>query len=90
MTISTNKAGTGVAGLDDITAGGFTRGRLYLLEGSPGTGKTTIASQFLMAGAEAGERCLYITLSETEEELRATATGHGWSLEGVNVYVVLT
>ncbi|MFA6113486.1 MAG: ATPase domain-containing protein [Sphingomonas sp.] len=76
--MNTKKAETGVAGLDDITAGGFTRGRLYLLEGSPGTGKTTIASQFLMAGAAAGERCLYITLSETEEELRESAASHGW------------
>lgn len=75
------KAATGVAGLDDITAGGLTRGRLYLLEGSPGTGKTTIACQFLMAGAAAGERCLYITLSETEEELRDSAASHGWVLD---------
>ena len=64
------KAQTGVEGLDDILAGGLQRGRVYLLEGSPGTGKTTIAMQFLMAGAAAGERGLYITLSETEEELR--------------------
>lgn len=77
MTIS-DKAATGVAGLDDITAGGFTRGRLYLVEGSPGTGKTTIASQFLLAGAAAGERGLYITLSETEEELRESAASHDW------------
>jgi len=70
---------TGVAGLDEILAGGLTRGRLFLLEGSPGTGKTTIASQFLMAGARAGEKVLYITLSETEEELRSGATSHGWT-----------
>ncbi|MBB3858770.1 circadian clock protein KaiC [Novosphingobium hassiacum] len=69
---------TGVAGLDEILAGGLARGRLFLLEGSPGTGKTTIASQFLMAGAEAGERVLYITLSETEIELREGAASHGW------------
>ena len=74
------KAATGVAGLDDITAGGLRRGRIFLMEGDPGTGKTTIASQFLMTGAEAGERCLYITLSETEEELRETARSHGWEL----------
>ncbi|GAC1328819.1 MAG: serine/threonine protein kinase [Beijerinckiaceae bacterium] len=72
------KASTGVAGLDEVTAGGFQRGRLFLLEGSPGTGKTTIATQFLLAGAEAGETGLYITLSETEEELRAGAASHGW------------
>jgi circadian clock protein KaiC len=71
--------GTGVAGLDEILAGGFARGRLFLLEGSPGTGKTTIASQFLMEGAAAGERVLYITLSETDEELRSGAASHGWT-----------
>ena len=81
-----NKADLGVSGLDDITVGGLTRGRLFLLEGSPGTGKTTIATQFLMAGVEASERTLYITLSETEDELRAGALSHGWSLEGVNVF----
>ncbi|GAA0296714.1 ATPase domain-containing protein [Sphingomonas oligophenolica] len=70
---------TGVSGLDEILAGGLSPGRLFLLEGSPGTGKTTIASQFLMAGAEAGEKVLYITLSETEEELRDGAASHGWS-----------
>ena len=68
-----NKARTGVEGLDDILGGGLQRGRVYLIEGSPGTGKTTIATQFLLAGAEAGERGLYITLSETEDELRESA-----------------
>src|SRR5215210_1661096 len=66
------KARTGVDGLDDVLVGGLRRGRVYLLEGSPGTGKTTIASQFLMEGAARGERGLYITLSETETELRET------------------
>jgi circadian clock protein KaiC len=70
---------TGVAGLDEILAGGLSHGRLFLLEGSPGAGKTTIATQFLMNGADAGERVLYITLSETEEELRDGAASHGWS-----------
>ena len=83
----TTKALTGVAGLDDVTAGGLARSRLFLLEGSPGTGKTTISLQFLMAGAAAGEKCLYITLSETEEELRASAASHDWILpEAVHVY----
>ena len=72
---------TGVSGLDDILAGGFARSRLFLVEGSPGTGKTTIASQFLIAGAEAGETVLYITLSETDEELRDGAASHGWTFE---------
>ena len=79
-------ANTGIAGLDAVLKGGFERGRVFLLEGSPGTGKTTIASQFLNAGAEAGESALYITLSETEDELRATAASHGWSLEGITVF----
>ncbi|MEJ5976676.1 ATPase domain-containing protein [Novosphingobium sp. PS1R-30] len=71
---------TGVAGLDDILAGGFAPGRLYLLEGSPGTGKTTIATQFLLAGVEAGVKGLYITLSETDDELREGAASHGWEI----------
>ena len=86
MTDLSEKADFGIEGLDDITVGGLARGRLFLLEGSPGTGKTTIATQFLMAGAAAGERALYITLSETEDELRAGATSHGWSLEGVDIF----
>jgi len=80
------KASFGVTGLDDITAGGLTPGRLFLLEGSPGTGKTTIATQFLNAGAAAGERSLYITLSETEDELRVGAASHGWSLDGIEIF----
>jgi len=82
----TNKADFSIAGLDDVTAGGLSRGRLFLLEGSPGTGKTTIALQFLLAGAAAGERGLYITLSETEHELRDGARSHGWSLDGIEIY----
>ena len=74
------KAGTGIAGLDDILVGGFARGHLYLLEGSPGTGKTTIALRFLIEGHERGERGLYVTLSETEAELRLTAHSHGWDI----------
>lgn len=74
------KAGTGVAGLDDILAGGLSPGHVYLLEGSPGTGKTTIALQYLIEGARVGESGLYITMSETERELREGATSHGWTL----------
>lgn len=83
------KAEFGVSGLDDITAGGLARGRLYLLEGSPGTGKTTIATQFLIAGVAEGERALYVTLSETEEEFRLGAASHGWDLAGIDIFELL-
>ncbi|UTP40215.1 AAA family ATPase [Phenylobacterium sp. LH3H17] len=73
-------ASTGIDGLDDILRGGFARRRVYLIEGTPGTGKTTMALQFLMAGAELGEKGLYITLSETREELLETARSHGWTI----------
>ena len=78
-------AATGIGGLDDVLAGGFTRDRLYLIEGVPGSGKTTLALQFLLEGVRSGERVLYVTLSETEEELRAVALSHGWSLDGITV-----
>jgi circadian clock protein KaiC len=74
---SSAKAKTGVEGLDDILLGGLSRRHVFLLEGAPGSGKTTIALQFLLEGASIGERCLYITLSETEEELRDSALSHG-------------
>ena len=86
MSEANEKLSMGVEGLDDIAVGGLARGRLFLLEGSPGTGKTTIASQFLMAGAAAGERALYITLAETEDELRSGAMSHGWSLDGIDIF----
>jgi circadian clock protein KaiC len=79
-------ASMGIPGLDDILAGGLQRKRVYLLEGSPGTGKTTTAMSFLRAGAELGEKTLYITLSETEEELRDTSRAHGWDLKGVEIF----
>ncbi|WP_426234185.1 ATPase domain-containing protein [Pseudomonas sp. TWP3-2] len=75
------KAATGIEGLDDILAGGLSRGHVFLLEGEPGTGKTTVALQYLLAGSRAGERSLYITLSETERELRQGALSHGWELD---------
>jgi circadian clock protein KaiC len=80
------QASTGVTGLDNVLGGGLERRRLFLLEGNPGTGKTTISIQFLVAGAQAGERSLYITLAETEEELRATAASHGLDLTNIDVF----
>jgi circadian clock protein KaiC len=74
------KAASAVPGLDDILGGGFTRGGLFLLEGEPGTGKTTLATQFLLEGVRLGERCLYVTLSETRSELLRGARSHGWML----------
>jgi len=71
-------ASTGVDGLDHVLLGGVARNRLHLLEGSPGTGKTTVALQFLLAGAAAGEVGIYVSLAETEQELRAGAKSHGW------------
>src|SRR6185312_8740700 len=79
-------ASMGIEGLDDILMGGLERDRLYLLEGSPGTGKTTAAISFLRTGAALGEPTLYITLSESEPELRRTASSHGWDLEGVEIF----
>src|SRR5579859_6416683 len=77
---------TGSDGLDDILGGGFDANRMYLYEGRPGTGKTTIALQFLLKGASQGERVLYISLSETRRELKLVARRHGWSLTGVDVF----
>lgn len=78
---SKSKDRTGVPGLDDILLGGLAVGRLFLLEGSPGSGKTTMAMRFLIEGAAAGERGLYVTLSETAPELNAMAEAHGWTLD---------
>ncbi|MGK2909099.1 MAG: ATPase domain-containing protein [Sphingobium sp.] len=83
---ATDQALTGVQGLDNILVGGFSRGRVYLLEGSPGAGKTTIASQFLMEGAAQSEKCLHVTLSETEDELRDSARSHGWDLANIDIF----
>lgn len=75
------KALIGIPGLDDILLGGLRRNRLFLIEGKPGSGKTTLALQFLLEGARTGEKGLYITLSETDEELREVALSHGWPLD---------
>jgi circadian clock protein KaiC len=85
MNAKAPRATTGIAGLDDVLSGGFVPHRLYLIEGMPGSGKTTLAFQFLMEGARRGEPVLYVTLSETEEEIRAVADSHGWSLEGIAI-----
>jgi circadian clock protein KaiC len=85
MAESSDRARTGVPGLDEVLHGGFIRNRLYLVDGNPGSGKTTLALQFLREGVRRGERCLYVTLSETREELIEGATSHDWSLEGIDV-----
>jgi len=77
---------TGIDGLDTILEGGLTPNRLYLFEGLPGAGKTTMALQFLREGVERGETVLYVTLSETEAELREVAASHGWGLEGIQIH----
>ena len=79
------RASTGVPGLDDVLRGGLPNHRLYVVEGQPGAGKTTLALQFLLAGVQAGETVLYVTLSETSEELQEIAASHGWSLEGIHL-----
>src|SRR3984957_116413 len=80
-----SRAKTGIAGLDEILHGGLIPERLYLVDGNPGAGKTTLALQFLQEGVRAGERCLYVTLSETAEELKAGAHSHEWSLAGIEI-----
>lgn len=80
---------TGIAGMDDVLGGGLTPRRLYLLEGTPGAGKTTLALQFLRAGAARGESVLYLTLSETAEEMAGIARSHGWTLDGITVREML-
>jgi circadian clock protein KaiC len=89
-TISPPKLATGVPGLDMILEGGIQEGRVYLVEGTPGTGKTTLALQFLLAGRERGQSGLYVTLSESGQELAAVAESHGWSLDGINVFELVS
>lgn len=88
--VSPPKIPTGVPGLDTILEGGIQSGRVYLVEGTPGTGKTTLALQFLLAGRERGEAGLYMTLSESSAELIAVADSHGWSLDGINLFELVS
>lgn len=83
-------ASTGISGLDEVLGGGLPAGRLYLVQGDPGVGKTTLALQFLMAGRDRGETPLYVTLSETIEELKLVADSHGWSLDGIFLFELPT
>jgi circadian clock protein KaiC len=83
------KCGTGVPGLDSVMGGGYPTNHLFLVEGDPGTGKTTLALQFLMEGVRQGERGLYVTLSESAEELRMVAASHGWSLDGIELFELM-
>ena len=76
---------TGIQGLDEVLGGGLPEGQLYLIEGESGAGKTTLGLQFLLAGQRRGEKTLWITLSETERQLRDTARSHGWTLDGIEV-----
>lgn len=88
-TLSSVFISTGIQGLDNILGGGLTKDRLYLLEGDPGAGKTTVALQFLIEGAKHGEPVLYITLAENEVELRAVAQSHDFSMDGITVHEVI-
>src|SRR5262245_2697377 len=74
---------TGIAGLDDVLGGGISPNRVYLVEGTPGSGKTTLALQYLLEGVRRGESSIYVTLSETKAELNDVAKSHGWSLDGI-------
>lgn len=82
----TARISTGIAGLDDILGGGLTPQRVYLVEGSPGSGKTTLGLQFLLDGAARGDAGLYITLSETADELKAVAASHGWNIDALSIF----
>jgi len=77
---------TGIGGLDDVLNGGLPKGHLYLVEGDPGTGKTTLALQFLLEGIANGERGMYVTLSESKRELEQVAVSHGWSTDAFTIY----
>src|SRR6476659_1568291 len=89
MTKNVQRSKTGVPGLDEVLMGGLIPGQLYLVDGSPGAGKTTLSLQYLLEGVRSGETCTYVTLSETREELQAGAKSHGWSLDGIEIIEML-
>ena len=84
------RASTGIAGLDDVLGGGLPSNHVYLVEGDPGSGKTTLGLHFLLEGVRQGERGLYVTLSETAAELRTVAASHGWTLEGIELFELVS
>jgi circadian clock protein KaiC len=84
--VGATRVKTGIQGLDEVLGGGLPSRRVHLIQGSPGAGKTTLALQFLLEGARHGERGLYISLSETREEVRTVAASHGWSLDDVTIF----
>jgi circadian clock protein KaiC len=86
---SESRLSTGIEGLDDILNGGIPKGHLYLVEGDPGTGKTTLALQFLIEGSRAGEKGIYVTLSESKIELEQVARSHGWDISGITIYEMI-
>ena len=80
---------TGIPGMDEVLLGGLIPGQLYLVDGIPGAGKTTFALQYLLQGVQNGEKCTYVTLSESREELEAGARSHGWSMDGIDVVEII-
>ncbi|HTC67026.1 MAG TPA: ATPase domain-containing protein [Candidatus Acidoferrum sp.] len=86
----TNRLSSGIEELDHILGGGFPARRLFLIEGAPGSGKTTLALQFLLAGSKNSEKGVYVTFSESEDEVRAVAESHGWTLDGINLQELST
>ncbi|HVZ34013.1 MAG TPA: ATPase domain-containing protein, partial [Polyangiaceae bacterium] len=84
-THSTDMVPTNIEGLDAILLGGFRREGVYLIQGDPGSGKTTLALQFVQGRVQAGESCLYVSLTETRQDLENTCRSHGWSLDGLQL-----
>ena len=82
------RVSTGIEGLDDLLCGGLADARIYLVQGEPGVGKTTLAFQFLLEGVRRGEKGFYITMSETKEEILQMVRSHGWSMEGIDLYEI--